>query len=42
MLPVASDGRDENGLKYEKKLPVFSNFDATSSLSDKIHSISSS
>ena len=31
LSPVASDGKDGNGLKFEKKLPVFSNFDATSS-----------
>jgi len=32
-LPFALDGKDGNGLKFEKKMPVFSNnyFDATSS-----------
>jgi len=30
-LPVATDGKDGNGLKFEKTWPVFSNFDATSS-----------
>jgi len=31
LSPVASDGKDGNGLKFEKKLPFLSKFDATSS-----------
>ena len=28
LLPVTTDGMDGNGLKLEKKLPIFSSFDA--------------
>ena len=29
MFPVAADGKDGNGLKFEKHWPVFSSFDTT-------------
>jgi len=31
LSPVASDGKDGNGLKFEKKIASFSNLDAKSS-----------